>query len=617
MTVAQAIVKFLSRQYVARDGVEQPFFAGVIGIFGHGNVSGLGQALEELDVLRYFQPRNEQAGVHMAAGYAKMKNRLQTFACTSSVGPGATNMVTGAAMATINRLPVLLLPGDTFANRLPHPVLQQLEHPMSHDISVNDAFRPVSRFWDRINRPEQILTSLPEAMRILTDQAETGAVTLALPEDVQTECYDYPEHFFEKRVYRIPRVRPPQSELDVAVAMIRKAKRPLIIAGGGVIYSEASAALERLAAACGIPVCETQAGKGALAWDHPWLVGPVGANGGTAANRLAAKADLVLAVGTRLSDFTTASHTAFQHPGVRFIGLNVAAMDAYKFGALPLVGDAREGLEALAAALEAAGYRTGEDYQREVAAENAAWNGAVDSLRRGEPGKPLSQAQVLGIVNDHSGPRDVVLNAAGTMPGDLLRLWRTKDPKGYHVEYGYSTMGYEIPAGLGVKMADPSRNVYVMIGDGSYLMMNSEIVTAVQEGYKLTIILVENGGFQSIHGLQRSTGSPSFGNELRYRDPETGRLSGPYLSIDYAKSAESMGAKSFFAATAEELREALRQADQEQGTVLIHVRVDPEQRVPSFEGWWDVPVAEVSSQAGVQEALEAYRRGKAKQRFYY
>lgn len=418
-------------------------------------------------------------------------------------------------------------------------------------------------------------------------------------------------------MYRIPRVRPPQSELDAAVEMIRKAKRPFIIAGGGVIYSEASAALDRLATACGIPVSETQAGKGALPWDHPWLVGPVGANGGTAANRLAAKADLVLAIGTRLSDFTTASHTAFQHPEVRFIGLNVAPMDAYKFGALPLVGDAREGLLALAAALEEAGYRTSEEYQKEVVAEKAAWDATVDVLRRGEPGRPLSQAQVLGIVNEHCGPRDVVLNAAGTMPGDLLKLWRTRDPKGYHVEYGYSTMGYEIPAGLGVKMADPSRNVYVMIGDGSYLMMNSEIVTAVQEGYKLTIVLVDNGGFQSIHGLQRSTGSPSFGNELRYRDPKTGRLSGPYLSIDYAKSAESMGAKGFFADTAEGLREALRKADEEPGTVLIHVRVDPEQRVPSFEGWWDVPVAEVSSQAGVREALEAYRRGKEKQRFYY
>ncbi|HLS91794.1 MAG TPA: 3D-(3,5/4)-trihydroxycyclohexane-1,2-dione acylhydrolase (decyclizing) [Limnochordia bacterium] len=617
MTMAQAIVRFLAAQYVSRDGVEQPFFAGVIGIFGHGNVTGLGQALEELDLLRYYQPRNEQAGVHWAAAYAKAKNRLQTFACTSSVGPGATNMLTGAAAATINRLPVLLLPGDTFASRLPHPVLQQLEHPMSHDLSVNDAFRPVSRFWDRINRPEQILSSLPEAMRILTDPAETGAVTLALPEDVQTEAYDYPAHFFEKRVYRIPRILPPESELAAALEMIRKAQRPLIIAGGGVIYSEAWDSLDRLATSCGIPVAETQAGKGVLPWNHPWLVGPVGANGGTAANRLAAKADLVIAIGTRLSDFTTASRTAFAHPEVRFIGLNIAPMDAYKFGALPLIADAREGIEALASALMAMGYRTSEAYQQEVAREKAEWDETVERLRRGEEGHLLSQAQVLGIVNEHSGPRDVVVNAAGTMPGDLLRLWRARDPKGYHVEYGYSTMGYEIPAGLGIKMADPSRNVYVLIGDGSYLMMNSEIVTAVQEGYKLTIVLVDNGGFQSIHGLQRLSGSPSFGNELRARDAQTGRLSGPYLAIDYAKSAESMGAKGFYADTADALREALKAADQEKGTALIHVKVDPTKSVPSFESWWDVPVAEVSSQPGVQEALEAYRKGRERQRFYY
>lgn len=615
--MAQAVVNFLAAQYVSRDGHEQPFFAGVIGIFGHGNVTGLGQALEEVDRLRYYQPRNEQAGVHWAAAYAKAKNRLQTFACTSSVGPGATNMVTGAAMATINRLPVLLLPGDTFANRLPHPVLQQLEHPMSHDLSVNDAFRPVSKFWDRINRPEQILSSLPEAMRILTDPAETGAVTLAMPEDVQTEAYDYPAHFFEKRVYRIPRILPPETELAVALDMIRQAERPLIIAGGGVIYSEAWEALDYLATTAGIPVCETQAGKGALAWNHPWNVGPVGANGGTAANRLAAKADLVIAVGTRLSDFTTASRTAFAHPEVRFIGLNVAPMDAFKFGAFPLIGDAREGLEALATALSALGYRTSEAYRQEVAAEKNAWDETVDALRRGLPDLPLSQAQVLGIINDHSGPLDVVINAAGTMPGDLLKLWRARDPKGYHVEYGYSTMGYEIPAGLGVKMADPERNVYVMIGDGSYLMINSEVVTAVQEGYKIVIVLVENGGFQSIHGLQRSSGSPSFGNELRSRDPRSGRLSGPYLFVDYAKNAESMGAKAFYAETADQLREALKAADQEQGTVLIHVKVDPEQRVPSFEGWWDVPIAEVSSKPEVQKALEAYRKGRENRRFYY
>lgn len=636
LTMAQALVKFLANQYVLRDGEEHPFFAGVLGIFGHGNVTGIGQALEEIDALRYYQPRNEQSSVHIAAGYAKMKNRLQTFACTSSVGPGATNMVTGAALATINRLPVLILPGDTFANRLPHPVLQQLEHPMSHDLSVNDAFRPVSKFFDRINRPEQLLRSLPEAMRVLTDQAETGAVTLAMPEDVQTEAYDYPASFFEKRVIRIPRVLPPESEIAVALEMIRAAKRPLIIAGGGVLYSEATEALGRLASECGIPVSETQAGKGSLPWNHPWNVGAIGSNGTLAANRLAREADLVIAIGTRMSDFTTASHTAFQHPDVKFIGLNVASMDAFKLGAFPLIGDARVGIEALTNALSSLGYRTDASYHQEVCRLKEEWDQIVTDLRTVDPAKntgahlpqhdeeatgvyptDLTQAQAIGLVNDASGPRDVVICAAGSMPGDLLKLWRTQDPKGYHVEYGYSCMGYEIPGGLGVKMADPSREVYVMIGDGSYLMLNTEIVTAIQEGYKLTIVLIQNYGFQSIHGLQMSSGSPSFGNELRFRDEFTGRLSGKAIPVDYAQNAASLGAKVFRADSADELRSALEQAKKETQTVLIHVRVNPDARVPGFESWWDVPIAEASSQESVKEARRRYEENRAKQRFYY
>lgn len=617
MTVAQAIVHFLAQQYVERDGVERPFFAGVFGIFGHGNVTGLGQALEETGALKYYQPRNEQAMVHTAAAYAKMKNRLQTFVCTSSIGPGATNMVTGAAMATINRLPVLLLPGDIFANRLPHPVLQGLEHPHSQDVSVNDAFRPVSAYWDRIYRPEQVLSALPRAMQVLTDPALTGAVTICLPQDVQTEAYDFPENFFKKRVWRIRRTAAPEEALEEAAALIQAARRPLIVAGGGAIYSEASEALGRFAERFGVPVVETQAGKGALPWNHPWNAGPVGVNGGLAANKLAAEADLVIGVGTRFSDFTTASMSAFQHPDVKFIGINVAPLDAYKLGALALVGDARATLQALARKLDAAGRRPAEEYREEIRSLKARWDAEVDRLRTERPGEKLTQANVLGIVNDAAGPQDVVLNAAGSMPGDLLKIWRPVDPKGYHLEYGYSTMGYEIPGGLGVKMAAPEREVFVMIGDGSYLMMNTEIVTTIQEGYKLIIVLVDNGGYQSIHGLQMSSGSPSFGNELRFRDEGTGRLAGEYMPIDYAANAASMGALAFKADDEASLREALQKAKEADRTVLIHVTVDPEARVPGYDSWWDVPIAEVSGQESVQQALAGYREAKKRQRYYY
>jgi len=637
MTTAQAIVRFLARQYVERDGREQRFFAGMFGIFGHGNVTGLGQALEEVgqggqrgqgsgeegEGLRYYQPRNEQAMVHTAVAYAKMSNRLRTFACTTSVGPGATNMVTGAATATINRLPVLLLPGDIFATRLPHPVLQGLEYPGGGDISVNDTFRPVSKYWDRIVRPEQLLASLPEAMRVLTDQAETGAVTIGLPEDVQAEAYAFPAAFFEKRVRRIHRYAPPESALAPVAQRIREAKRPLIVAGGGVIYSEASEALDRLARACGIPVCETQAGKGALPWDHPWNAGPVGANGGLAANRLAAAADLVIAVGTRLADFTTASKTAFQDSDVAFVGVNVAALDAYKLGALPLVGDARATLELLAGALREAGYRTDEAYGRTVRSLKEEWDTTVDAQRRVAEGAStgadalLTQANVIGLVNSVSGPRDVVVCAAGGLPGDLLKLWRPVDPKGYHLEYGYSCMGYEIAGGLGVKMADPSREVYVMVGDGSYLMLNHELVTSLQEGYKLTVVLLDNHGYQCIRGLQMQAGSPSFGNELRFRDKSNGRLDGPYIPVDFVKNAESLGVKTYAAHDRDTLCAALRDATRQTGTVLIYVPVDVEARVPGYEGWWDVPVAEVSAEEGVQTALRGYREAKEKQRFHY
>jgi len=618
LTTAQAIVRFLSAQYTERDGIEHKMFRGIFGIFGHGNVTGLGQALEEMgQELPYYRPQNEQAMVHTSAAYAKMKNRLETFACTSSVGPGATNMVTGAATATVNRLPVLLLPGDTFASRLPHPVLQQLEHPLMRETTVNDAFRPVSRFWDRITRPEQILDSLPEAMRILTDQAETGAVTICLPEDVQTEAYDYPENFFEKRVHRIIRTVPPESQIVAAAQMIRDSKRPLIVSGGGAVYSEASGVLDKFTSTFGIPLSETQAGKGILPWNHEWNVGPIGSNGGLAANRLARDADLVICVGTRLQDFTTASKTAFQNPEVRFIGINVASMDAHKLGALPLVGDARNTLEALYGALIGWEFSTSEDYRHEVANLKKIWDAAVDEERSRTVNGRLTEANVIKIVNEFSRPQDVVVCAAGGLPGDLLKLWRACDPKGYHLEYGYSCMGYEIAGGLGVKMADPSREVYVMVGDGSYLMLHTEIVTSLQEGYKLTIVVVDNSGFQCIRGLQMSSGSPSFGNELRYRDKNTNRLEGPYMQIDFAKNAESLGAVGIFADNAADLRSALERASKADRTVVIHVPVDPDAKVSSFESWWDVPVAEVSSEESVIRARKEYESAREKQRFYY
>ena len=618
LTMAQAVVKYLGQQYSERDGVEQPFFAGVWGIFGHGNVAGMGQALEEMhDEVIFHRPQNEQGMVHTATAYAKMKNRLQTFACTSSIGPGATNMITGAATATVNRIPVLLLPGDIFASRRPDPVLQQLEYPLSLDVSVNDAFQPVSRFWDRINRPEQILASLPEAMRVLTDPAETGAVTVCLPQDVQTEAYDYPVSFFEKRVWRIQRTVPPVEQLQRAVEALGRAKNPVIIAGGGVIYSEATAALSDFADALGIPVVETQAGKGALPWNHAWNAGPVGSNGGLAANRLSRDADLVIAVGTRLSDFTTASHTQFQNPGVEFISINVAPRDAYKFGALPLVGDARATLDALREGAAAAKVRASAEYGDRVESLKAEWDAAVDGIRAVETPGNLTQANVIGIVNEASGPRDVVVCAAGGMPGDLLKLWRPVDPKGYHLEYGFSCMGYEIAGGLGVKMADPSRDVFVMVGDGSYLMLHTEIVTSLEEGQKIIIVVVDNSGYQCIRNLQMSTGSPSYGNELRYRDPKTGILDGPYIPIDFAANAASLGAVAMRAESEGELREALERAKQETITTVIHVPVQKHARVPGFESWWDVPVAEVSTVGSVREARAAYVENEEQERFFY
>jgi len=614
LTMAQALVAFVKNQYVERDGREHRFFAGMWGIFGHGNVAGIGQALQQHPDFRYYQARNEQSMVHAAAAFAKMHNRLRTFACTSSIGPGATNMVTAAAGATINRLPVLLLPGDIFARRNVSPVLQQLEASWTQDLSVNDCFKPISRYWDRINRPDQLPSALLEAMRVLVSPAETGTVTLALPQDVQAEAWDYPEALFAKRVWPVPRPPADRDLLRTAVAWIRAAKTPLIIAGGGVIYAEATDSLARFAGQTGMPVAETQAGKGSLPYDHPQNVGALGVTGGRSANVFAREADLVIAIGTRLGDFTTASKTAFQNPSVRFITINIAGLDAHKHAALPLQADARVTLDELGEAL--AGYRVGEDYRREIARLKADWDTEVERLTTQRHGPPISQAEVIGTVNAVAGPDGVVVCAAGSLPGDLHKLWRTRSPKGYHLEYGYSCMGYEIAGGLGAKMADPEREVYVMVGDGSYLMMSSEIVTSIQEGYRLTIVLLDNHGYSSIGRLSQSLGSGGFGTEYRFRNDATGQLDGEVLSIDFVANAASLGAHAVRAITRDDLRHALDEARRQERTTVIVVEVDGGQRVPGYESWWDVPVAEVSEMETVRQAQADYAGAVKRERYY-
>jgi 3D-(3,5/4)-trihydroxycyclohexane-1,2-dione acylhydrolase (decyclizing) len=614
MTMAQALIQFLKQQYVERDGREHAFFAGMLGIFGHGNVAGIGQALQQNPDFPYIMVRNEQSGVHMAAGFAKASNRLRTFACTSSIGPGATNMITGAALATINRLPVLLLPGDIFARRNVAPVLQQIESPTTQDTGVNDCFKPVSRYWDRIYRPEQLIAALPEAMRVLTSPSDCGAVTLALPQDVQAEAYDYPEELFEKRVWLIRRGQPDCISLERAVAAIRGAERPLIVAGGGVLMSEASTALSEFATKTGIPVGETQAGKGSLAWDHAQEVGAIGATGTLAANRLANAADLVIGIGTRYSDFTSASMTAFQNPAVKFVNINTAEFDAYKVGAIPVVADARVALEQLGSAL--AGHAVSAQYAAEIAELRVAWDAEVDRLfHLKNPGKP-AQSEVIGAMWEAAGERDVLLSAAGSHPGDLHKLWRTRTPNGYHMEYGYSCMGYEIPGAMGAKLADPSREVYVFLGDGTYLMMPSEIVTSVQEGIKIIIVLVDNHGFASIGSLSRSLGQGGFGTRYRARNEATKQLDGDVLTVDFAANARSLGAHALKAGTLDELKQALEQAKTLDRTTVIVVETDASQGVPGYESWWDVAVAEVSEMESVREARARYEEARKRERRY-
>ncbi len=614
LTMAQALIRFLKNQYVSRDGVQSPFFAGVLGIFGHGNVAGIGQALQENPDFRYIMVRNEQAAVHIASGFTKMKNRLQTFACTSSIGPGATNMVTGAALATINRLPVLLLPGDIFARRNVAPVLQQLESPNTQDISVNDCLKPVSRYWDRITRPDQLITSLPEVMRVLTSPADTGAVTLSLPQDVQAEAYDYPAELFEKRVWTIARPLADRDLLQQATALIRSAKLPLIVSGGGVLFSGACEVLDTFARQTGIPVGETQAGKGSLAYDHPQCLGAIGATGTLAANRIAHDADLVIGIGTRYSDFTTSSKTAFQNPAVKFININLFEMDAFKHSGLALTADARATLEELCNNLT--GYNISAAYAAEISQLKQQWEAETERLYHLNHQPLPGQSELIGAIWETIGARDVLLSAAGSQPGDLHKLWRTRSPNSYHMEYGYSCMGYEIPASLGVKMADPQREVYVWVGDGTYLMNPTEILTAVQEGLKVTIILVDNSGFGSIGALSTSLGSAGFGTRFKQRDPQTGQLSGAPLIVDFAANAASLGAEVFTPASVAEFKTMLAHTKTLDHTSVIVVEADREVKVPGYESWWDVAVAEVSNMPEVQQARQDYELHRKDEKYF-
>lgn len=614
LTVGQAVVRFLANQWTERDGVEHRAIAGCLGIFGHGNVAGIGQALlqaqrtGEAD-LPYRLARNEQAMVHTAAGFARMTNRLSAYACTASIGPGSTNMLTGAALATVNRLPVLLLPSDIFATRAASPVLQELEDPGGYDVSVNDAFRPLSRFFDRVWRPEQLPSALLGAMRVLTDPAETGAVTICLPQDLQAEAYEFPDALFARRVWHVARPVAEPAFVSRAAAVLSNAERPLIIAGGGVIYSEASTELDQFARETGIPVADTQAGKGALSWDHPNSVGGVGSTGTPVANRLAREADVVIGVGTRYSDFTTASRTAFQNPDVKFVNINVAAFDAAKESAFPIVADARAGLSGLLAALD--GRRFTPDYQADV----VTWQATVDRAYHLGHGPLPAQSEVIGAVNEACGARDVVVQAAGSMPGDLQLLWRSRDPKQYHVEYGFSCMGFEIAGALGIKLADPSREVFALVGDGSYLMMAQEIVTAVAEGIKLVVVLVQNHGFASIGALSESLGSQRFGTSYRYRGA-SGDYDGAQLPVDLAANAESLGAQVIRCRTIADLADGLKRAREADRLTVVHIETDPLSPVPSSESWWDVPVPEVAELESTRAARVSYDAAKRDQRLY-
>ena len=622
LTVGQAIVRFLVNQYVEHDGEEHRFVSGAFGIFGHGNVLGIGQALLQNELnpepdggsLPYIMPRNEQGMVNAAAAYAKATNRQRIFACTSSIGPGALNMVTGAALATTNRLPVLLFPSDIFATRYPDPVLQQVENAQTLDTSVNDAFRPVSAFFDRINRPEQLIPSLMQAFRALTDPADTGAVTLALPQDVQAEAYDFPVTAFRKRVWHIRRAPLDQASLDRAVEAIKASKKPLVVAGGGVKYSEASQALRDFATATGIPVSDTQAGKGAINFDHPQAVGGVGSTGCDSANHFADEADLIIGVGTRYSDFTTASHTQFKNPDVSFVNINVKPFDAVKNAGEMLVAEAREALVALTGALD--GWHVDDEYSHRIADEKAAWEKTTKELYHLDHQPLPSQLEVFGALNEMMGDNDIVINAAGSMPGDLQALWQAKNPTQYHVEYAFSTMGYEIPAGLGVKLAHPDSEVVAIVGDGTYQMLPMELATVVQERVKVIYVLLQNHGFASIGALSESHGSQRFGTRYTMGAGNAHNEPGEYLPVDIAKNAESWGLDVLRVSTMDEFRDSYRKAEASDKATMIHIETDLYGPNPPSSSWWDVAVAEVSRIDSTTKARKEYEEKKSAQRLY-
>lgn len=608
LTMSQALLKFLDSQYIELDGKERKFVKGVMGIFGHGNVTGIGEALEhDRGELKFIQGKNEQGMAHAAMAYAKQKNRLEIFACTSSIGPGALNMITAAATATVNRIPVLFLPGDIFACRQPDPVLQQIENPSDYTISANDAFKPVSKYWDRISRPEQLMTAALNAMRVLTDPVDTGAVTLSLPQDVQSEAYDYPVEFFEKRIHYIERRSLSESAVQRAVQFIKHKQKPLIIVGGGVHYSLAVQEMIEFAEAFQIPVTETQAGKSSLPWNHSLNMGSIGVTGSLAANRLAKEADLVICIGTRMADFPTASKSAFQHPDVQFLNMNVSSFDAMKMNSHMVVADAKEALTALKQALQTTGYSSSYD-DSELKALKSAWDREVDRLYSIELPDGLSQTKVLGEINAFIDPNDVIVCAAGSLPGDLHRLWRCENPNTYHMEYGFSCMGYEVSGAFGVKLADPQREVYAFVGDGSFLMLHSELLTSIQEGQKITVLLLDNHGYQCIHNLQRGHGSDGFGNEFRYRSSETNRLTGEFMQIDFTGYAKSLGAKTYTVHTIDQLKDALSKAKNETTSTLIEIKVLAGTNTDGYESWWRVGVAEVSESEKVMKSYEKMQR---------
>ncbi|MFI6547267.1 3D-(3,5/4)-trihydroxycyclohexane-1,2-dione acylhydrolase (decyclizing) [Streptomyces prunicolor] len=613
LTVAQALVRFLSVQYTERDGVRRRLIDATWGIFGHGNVAGLGQALiEYADEMPYHQGRNEQSMVHAAVGYARQSNRLSAHAVTTSIGPGATNLVTGAALATINHLPVLLLPGDTFAGRVADPVLQQLEVPYAGDVSVNDCLRPVSKYFDRVTRPEALIPAALNAMRVLADPVETGAVTLALPQDVQAEAYDWPDEFFAERTWYVRRPAADPAELAEAIRAVRASQRPLIIAGGGVHHSRAEAALAEFASATGIPVASTQAGKGSLNHDHPQDVGGIGHTGTATADELARLADLVIGIGTRYTDFTTGSHTLFERPGVRFLNLNIGAYDGHKLAGQPLIADARAGLTALTRELGPDAYRVTESYIAEYREDKERWEQRVDACYEAEePDVRPTQPQVLGALDEIVDASDILINAAGSLPGDLHKLWRTRSFDQYHLEYGYSCMGYEIPAAIGVKLAAPDRPVWALVGDGTYLMMPTEIVTAVQEGIAIKVLLIQNHGYASIGGLSESVGGERFGTAYRHRSPADGSYTGAPLPVDLAANAASLGMRVLRAKTVSDLREALAVARAADTPTCVYVETETADTVsgaPPAQAWWDVPVAATATRSSAVKARELYER---------